>query len=154
MFSEDIAHHMEKWRKEKCDADKQNKQLANKLTQLQFGELSKQTKEKEKAKTQALVNTAAQAQALHAVEMVPQSPAEPQIQSEIQTSSGRGQNTPVTPSISLPPIHVHVNQTGVDYRPGMKTMNDCKTFIAATRLVSSLEHFSRQIVHQDINENV
>ncbi|KAL7374232.1 hypothetical protein ABVT39_024438 [Epinephelus coioides] len=62
MFSEHIAHHMEHYRKEKKKQEDDNKQLANKLTQLQSGELSKLAKkEKEKTKIQAPIIMANQA---------------------------------------------------------------------------------------------
>lgn len=53
-----MIHHVEQCRKEKKELKEQNKQLANKLTQLQLGELTKQKKEREKSKTQAPVMTA------------------------------------------------------------------------------------------------
>ncbi|KAM3622627.1 uncharacterized protein V6R79_001318 [Siganus canaliculatus] len=55
MFSEHVVHFVEQCRKEKLKEETVNKQLANKLTQLQLGELSKQ--KKDKAKTQAPVMT-------------------------------------------------------------------------------------------------
>lgn len=117
MFSEHIVHNVEKWRNEKYDAEKQNKQLANKLTQLQLGELSKQKKEKEKAENEIMMITTAQAQTPPKSAMVLEAPVAPQIQNQIQSSSGTGQITPVTPSVApLPPIHMHVNTTGGNYR--------------------------------------
>ncbi|KAL7394422.1 hypothetical protein ABVT39_025917 [Epinephelus coioides] len=62
LFSEHIVHHVELYRKDKKKKDEEDKQLANKLTQLQLGELSKLVKkEKEKSKIQAPVVTATQA---------------------------------------------------------------------------------------------
>lgn len=53
LFSEHIVHHVENHRREKQET---------KLTQLQIGELVKQKKDKEKAKTQAPVVTVARSQ--------------------------------------------------------------------------------------------
>ncbi|KAL7381215.1 hypothetical protein ABVT39_002233 [Epinephelus coioides] len=54
LFSEHIVHHVELYRKDKKKKDEEDKQLVNKLTQLQLGELSKLVKkEKEKSKIQA-----------------------------------------------------------------------------------------------------
>ncbi|KAL7391691.1 hypothetical protein ABVT39_012960 [Epinephelus coioides] len=54
LFTEHIVHHVELYKKDKKKKEEDDKQLANKLTQLQLGELSKQVKkEKEKAKIQA-----------------------------------------------------------------------------------------------------
>lgn len=59
LFSEHVVHHLEQCRKEKRELEEQNKLLANKLTQLQLGKLTKQKKEREKKiKTQAPVVTA------------------------------------------------------------------------------------------------
>ncbi|KAL7382099.1 hypothetical protein ABVT39_016920 [Epinephelus coioides] len=61
LFSEHIVYHVELYRKDKKKKDEEDKQLANKLTQLQLGELSKLVKkEKEKSKTQAPMVAATQ----------------------------------------------------------------------------------------------
>ncbi|KAL7382289.1 hypothetical protein ABVT39_020133 [Epinephelus coioides] len=60
LFSEHIVHHVEFY-KDKKKTEEDSKQLANKLTQLQLGELSKlvkKEKEKEKTKVQAPLVTA------------------------------------------------------------------------------------------------
>ncbi|KAL7392773.1 hypothetical protein ABVT39_001356 [Epinephelus coioides] len=62
LFSEHIVHHVELYRKDRKKKDEEDKQLVNKLTQLQLGELSKLVKkEKEKSKIQAPVVAATQA---------------------------------------------------------------------------------------------
>lgn len=62
LFTEHIVHHVELYKKDKKKKEEDDKQLANKLTQLQLGELSKLVKkEKEKAKVQAPMVMATQA---------------------------------------------------------------------------------------------
>ena len=48
LFSEHIVHHVDNHRRENRQNEEVNKQLANKLTQLQLGELTKQKKKTEK----------------------------------------------------------------------------------------------------------
>ncbi|KAL7369448.1 hypothetical protein ABVT39_005278 [Epinephelus coioides] len=75
LFSEHIVHHVERYRKDKKKKDEEDKQLANKLTQLQLGELSKLVKkEKEKSKIQASVVAATQAAPPN---IQPQAPLQP-----------------------------------------------------------------------------
>ena len=71
MFSEHLTHHVESVRKEKQKEEDANKNLTNKLTQLQLSELS--TKQK-KGKVQAPVITVEQAQVPVTATMAPQSP--------------------------------------------------------------------------------
>lgn len=61
MFSEHLIHHVETVRKERQKEEDAHKSLTSKLAQLQLSELSSKQK-KEKAKTQAPVVTAEQAQ--------------------------------------------------------------------------------------------
>ncbi|XP_029686437.1 uncharacterized protein [Takifugu rubripes] len=58
VFSEHIIHYVNAYRAEKQALEDQNKILANKLTQLQIGELAKQKKEREKHRPQAAVRAA------------------------------------------------------------------------------------------------
>ncbi|XP_056895269.1 uncharacterized protein LOC130529193 isoform X2 [Takifugu flavidus] len=58
VFSEHIIHYVNAYRAEKQALEDQNKMMANKLTQLQIGELAKQKKEREKPKPQAAVRAA------------------------------------------------------------------------------------------------
>ncbi|KAL7384710.1 hypothetical protein ABVT39_007187 [Epinephelus coioides] len=62
LFSEHIVHHVELYRKDRKKKDEEDKQLVNKLTQLQLGELSKLVKkEKEESKVHAPMVAATQA---------------------------------------------------------------------------------------------
>ncbi|KAL7384070.1 hypothetical protein ABVT39_023561 [Epinephelus coioides] len=75
LFSEHIIHHVELYRKDKKKMEEDSKQLANKLTQLQLGELSKLVKkEKDRTNVQAPMVMANQT-APQAVQ--PQTPLQP-----------------------------------------------------------------------------
>lgn len=76
LFTEHIVHHVELYKKDKRKKEEDDKQLANKLTELQLGELSKLVKkEKEKAKVQAPMIMATQAAPQGSQPQAPPQPA-------------------------------------------------------------------------------
>ncbi|XP_046870728.1 uncharacterized protein LOC124463065 [Hypomesus transpacificus] len=110
LFSEHIVHHVDNSRKDKREAEELNKQLVNKLAQLQLGELCKLNKDK--AKTQAPVITTP-----------PQAPENPTLQAPVMfqpppkppVATGPVQAAIVNPT-ALPPIHVHIGPPDGIYR--------------------------------------
>ncbi|KAL7379521.1 hypothetical protein ABVT39_000682 [Epinephelus coioides] len=93
LFSEHIIHHVELYKKDKKKMEEDSKQLANTLTQLQLGELSKlikKEKEKEKTKVQAPMVVANQT-APQAIQ--PQVPPQPTPTDPNTAGNGNSANT-------------------------------------------------------------
>ncbi|XP_029700614.1 uncharacterized protein [Takifugu rubripes] len=127
VFSEHIIHYVNAYRAEKQALEDQNKILANKLTQLQIGELAKQKKDREKPRPQAAVRAAdPEPEKGPTVERVAQAPKVTPVMSPPPAS----QATPAVPQAlsavapagqlqtqQMPPIHMHLNQGGGIQRP-------------------------------------
>ncbi|TWW73512.1 F-actin-capping protein subunit alpha-1 [Takifugu flavidus] len=127
VFSEHIIHYVNAYRAEKQALEDQNKILANKLTQLQIGELAKQKKEREKHRPQAAVRAAdPEPEKEPTVERVTQAP----IVTPVMSPPPASQATPAVPQAlsavppagqlqteQMPPIHVHLNQGGSIQQP-------------------------------------
>uniref|UniRef100_A0A672GYV7 Hook microtubule-tethering protein 1 n=1 Tax=Salarias fasciatus TaxID=181472 RepID=A0A672GYV7_SALFA len=112
LFSEHVVHFVEQCRKEKQREDDLSKELTNKLTQLQLGELCKQ--KKEKAKIQTPVVTVNQEQGSNQVAV-----QQPNVRTPPALKMTKPHQDPAVDAVmsTLPPIHVHVNTREEAYRP-------------------------------------
>ena len=125
VFSEHIIHYVKAHRAEKQALEDQSKMLANKLTQLQIGELAKQKKERERPKPQAAVSVAAPEEGGPAEGGVMQAPMITPTMSppHVQQTSTVPNVYPTAPPAGqlqnqqIPPIHVHLNQGGGIQQP-------------------------------------